>query len=78
MEAGANEQADVRTVFGTFDTDDDWMLDVHEFGRALARLTWHGRSPEEVERLFLRADVDGDGLLTLPEFEECVAGLQHP
>ncbi|MCB5179234.1 EF-hand domain-containing protein [Streptomyces antimicrobicus] len=72
MAGEADASAEVRAAFGRFDTDDDWLLDMHEFGRALARLTGRDRSAQEVERLFRVTDVDGDGLVSLPEFEECV------
>ncbi|WP_185922042.1 EF-hand domain-containing protein [Streptomyces sp. WAC06614] len=72
MEGESDACTEVRAAFGRFDTDDDWLLDMSEFGRALARLTGRDRSPQEVERLFLVADVDGDGLISLPEFEDCV------
>ncbi|MEU9146684.1 EF-hand domain-containing protein [Streptomyces sp. NPDC048349] len=66
---------EVRAVFGAFDTDDDWMLDVHEFSDAMARLTGRHLGDEALLHLFRTADVDGDGLVTLPEFEDCLKEL---
>ncbi|MFF4172858.1 EF-hand domain-containing protein [Streptomyces sp. NPDC001744] len=66
---------EVRAVFGEFDTDDDWRLDVREFGRAVRRLTGREHDDEALRHLFRKADVDGDGLVTLPEFEDCLKRL---
>ncbi|MEV8536373.1 EF-hand domain-containing protein [Streptomyces sp. NPDC051211] len=65
----------LRAEFSEWDTDDDWLLNADEFGGALARLTGRSPSPEELLRLFRAADVDGDGLVSLPEFQECVHTL---
>ncbi|MFF4872948.1 EF-hand domain-containing protein [Streptomyces sp. NPDC090109] len=65
----ANASDGTRAVFGEFDTDDDWLLDVHEFGGAVKRLTGRDLDDDALRRLFRRADVDGDGLVSLPEFE---------
>ncbi|MFD3698861.1 EF-hand domain-containing protein [Streptomyces sp. NPDC058646] len=71
----ADARPGVRTVFEAFDTDDDWLLDVHEFGGAIGRLTGQSLSGESLEHLFRMTDVDGDGLVSLPEFEDCVREL---
>ncbi|MFB7037390.1 MULTISPECIES: EF-hand domain-containing protein [unclassified Streptomyces] len=71
----ANAPEETRAVFGEFDTDDDWLLDVHEFGGAVERVTGRKFDPDALRRLFRGADVDGDGLVSLPEFEGCLKGL---
>ncbi|WP_412075638.1 EF-hand domain-containing protein [Streptomyces xanthophaeus] len=65
----------VRAVFREWDTDDDWLVDVHEFCGGMGRLTGRTRSQEELVRLFRETDVDGDGLISLPEFEGCLREL---
>ncbi|RSS46118.1 EF-hand domain-containing protein [Streptomyces sp. WAC08241] len=64
-----------RAVFGEFDTDDDWLLNVHEFGGAVRRLTGRTLDDDALRHLFRRADIDGDGLVSLPEFEGCLKEL---
>ncbi|MFF5448757.1 EF-hand domain-containing protein [Streptomyces sp. NPDC012888] len=65
----------IRAEFSAWDRDDDWLLDEEEFSGALTRLTGGDRPPEELLRLFRVADVDGDGLVSLPEFQGCVQSL---
>lgn len=78
MKAQAGEEAKLRAEamaearFKALDTDGDGRLTAAE---ALAGGSGHG--PQRAERLFARADLDGDGVITKEEFDKALQSFRH-
>ena len=67
--------ADVRAVFERFDANRSGKLDVRELRRALEAAGLQP-SAKEAERILVKFDADGNGLLDLSEFSQLVSEMR--
>jgi hypothetical protein len=66
-------RTEARAMFKVLDTDGDGRLSSSEMS---SRLSDFGVADEQIELLFFRMDLDGDGFIDMEEWEECwKAGL---
>ena len=70
----ANNQMDVKTLFGRFDSNNDNMIDSGELKEGLLSLNLADLPPSQVDRLVEAIDSDGDSLIDLKELQSIVGG----
>ena len=70
----ANNQMDVKTLFGRFDTNNDNMIDSGELKDGLLSLNLADLPPSQVDKLVEAIDEDGDSLIDLEELQTIIGG----
>ena len=70
----ANNQMDVKTLFGRFDSNNDNMIDSGELKEGLLSLNLADLPPSQVDRLVEAIDSDGDSLIDLKELQTIIGG----
>jgi calmodulin len=63
---------EMRSVFNSFDTDGNGVLDKNELKNAFKDFKG-GLTDEEVDALMAEADTNGDGQISFEEFVELIA-----
>lgn len=68
---------DIQRAFKTFDTDGSGTLDINEMTKVIG-LYLNGVDPNLIKELVMRYDVDGDGVISLAEFQQLLLSRSSP